>query len=189
VSPDRSAPASRHQRWGAVSALTPLRRWRTPLLRLVLWFGSITVCGHQNDLAIKRLEAMKVIALARWTLLPDRRRPRYLLFETNWSGADATYIPDFGTLMRLQWRSIWGNTKGFPGSFPTTGLLAWVARIDWGCDHFWSDYDDGSTTRVVSGALQLQREVERFLEQTRGAGPDEFAALWERFATDVQGLL
>ena len=53
---------------------------------------------------------MKVIALARWTLWPDARRPTYLLFETNWSGSDQTYIPDFGRIMPLQWRGIWGAT-------------------------------------------------------------------------------
>jgi hypothetical protein len=185
----RSAESSSHARWGAVTALTPIKRWRLPLLRLVLWFGSITICGHQNDIAIKRLKKLKVIALARWTLLPDRRRPRYLLFETNWSGADSTYIPDFGLLMPVQWRAIWGNTSGFRGSFPTTRLLAWVAEIDWGCDHYWTDYAAESTTQVIDAALALGPKVERFVAQTRGLPADEFAARWAAFATSVQELL
>jgi hypothetical protein len=183
VTPDRDANTSRYERWGAVSALTRTKRWRLPLLKLVFAFG------RRTDIAIHRLEAMRVIALARWTLLPSRERPRYLLFETNWSGADPTYIPDFGALMRPQWQAIWGNTVGFPGSFPTTRLLAFVAHVDWGCDHYWSDYEDGSTTQVVLAALELQPRIERFARQTRGVAADEFAARWAKFTTEVQRLL
>jgi len=166
-----------------VTTLSRTKRWRMPLLKLVFAFGRTT------DIAIRRLIEMRTIAFARWTLLPSPRRPRYLMFETNWSGAEATYIPDFGLLMRPQWQWIWGNTKGFPGSFPTTRLLAFVAQVDWGCDHFWSDYDSGSTTEVVLSALQLQPRVQQFIEQTRGLPPDEFAVRWKRFTTDVQQLL
>ena len=166
-----------------MTTVSTIKRWHTPLLRFVFWFG------RHTDIAIGRLKVMKVIALARWTLLPNSGAPRYLLFETNWSGADATYIPDFGLLMAPQWRAIWGNTKGFPGSFPTTALLAFIATVDWGADHFWSDYDDGSTTRVITSALALEREIERFARDTSGLGPDEFALRWARFATNVQQLL
>ena len=181
--PVRSETASSFERWGAVTTVSTIKRWRTPLLKLVFWFG------RQTDIAIGPLKAMQVIALARWTLLPDARAPRYLLFETNWSGADATYIPDFALLMRPQWQAIWGNTKGFPGSFPTTRLLAFIATVDWGADHFWSDYDDGSTTRVVASALALEPKLEQFARDTKGLPADEFAARWARFATDVQQLL
>lgn len=181
--PVRSESASTYQRWGAVTTVSTIERWRVPLLRLVLWFG------RHCDIAIGRLKAMQVIALARWTLLPNARSPCYLMFETNWSGADAAYIPDFALLMRPQWQAIWGNTKGFPGSFPTTRLLAFIATVDWGADHFWSDYDDGSTTRVVNSALALEPKVRRFARATRGLAPDEFAARWATFATDVQELI
>jgi hypothetical protein len=183
VSPERSEAASTDQRWGAVTTVSTIKRWHAPLLALVFWFG------RHSEVAIGRLKAMQVIALARWTLVPNARAPRYLLFETSWSGAQATYIPDFGLLMAPQWRAIWGNTKGFPGSFPTTRLLAFIATVDWGCDHFWSDYDDGSTTRVVISALALAPRLAQFARDTQGLGADQFSARWETFRTEVQGLL
>lgn len=183
MAPARSESASSYQRWGAVTTVSTIKRGHAPLLRLVFWFG------RHSDAAIGRLKAMQVIALARWTLLPNTRAPRYLVFETNWSGAAATYIPDFALLMAPQWRAIWGNTKGFPGPLPTTRLLAFIAGVDWGADHFWSDYDDGATTRVVKSALALERELTQFARDTSGLAADEFAVRWAAFATNVQQLL
>ena len=166
-----------------MTTVSTVKRWHAPLLRLVFWFG------RHSEAAIGRLKAMRVIALARWTLLPDASAARYLLFETNWSGADATYIPDFALLMRLQWQAIWGNTKGFPGSFPTSRLLEFITTVDCGADHFWSDYDDGSTTQVIVSALALERELATFARDTRGLAPDELAERWASFATKVQQWL
>src|SRR5205807_1042641 len=142
--------------------VTKLRRFQRLRLLAVFAFGNMTT------LAIKPLLTMKVIALARWTLWPDARHPTYLLFETNWSGADQTYIPDFGRIMPIQWRSIWGATTMFPGAVPTTGLDAWVDLIDAGVGHYWTDYEPGASTQVITQALELDAQVNRFVKDTQG---------------------
>ena len=91
-----------YRRWGAVTAVTKLKRCQRLRLLAVFAFGNAT------NILIRPLLQMKVIALARWTLWPDARHPTYLLFETNWSGSDQTYIPDFGRIMPRQWQAIWG---------------------------------------------------------------------------------
>ena len=135
------------------------------------------------------LVRMRVIALGRWTLLPSRERPRYLMFETNWSGTPQSYIPDFAMVMPSQWRFIWNNTSRFPGPLPTTRLLEHIDTVDWGTDHYWSDYREDSTTQTVKRALELQDKLERFIDRTRGSSPSEFATEWARFSTDAQALL
>jgi hypothetical protein len=182
--PPRSIETSRDRNWGAVSAVSRVKCMRAPLLELVLWFGR-----NSHGVMITRLIEMRVIALGRWTLLPSRRSPRHLLFETNWSGADQSYIPDFAVLMPLQWRSIWGTTKGFPGPMPTKKLLEHIDTVDWGADHMWSDYRPDATTQTVLAALELRDELHDFVTDTRGLPPDRFAARWRRFSTDVQRLL
>jgi hypothetical protein len=184
VGPDRSAATSRRHRWGAVTAVSPLKRRRIWWLKLVFLFSR-----HSHDIVVQRLIDMRVIALGRWTLLPSAKRPRYLAFETNWSGSDASYIPDFAMLMPTPWRFIWNNTRNFPGPLPTTRLLAHVATVDWGTDCYWSDYREDASTQVVVKALQLQPQLERFIKRTRGVAPDEFAERWRRFSTKVQDLL
>jgi hypothetical protein len=175
-----------YRRWGAVTAVTELKRRRQlQAARLLLVFGF----GNMTTLAVRPLLKMKVIALARWTLWPNTRRPSYMLFETNWSGADQTYIPDFGRIMPIQWRSIWGATTLFPGAVPTTGLDAWVDVIDAGVGHFWTDYQTGASTQVISHALELESRVKRFVSETRGVSAAEFERRWDDLVLKVHRLL
>lgn len=175
-----------YRRWGAVTAVTeigPFRRWQQARLLAVFAFGNATT------IAIRPLLKMKVIALARWTLWPSARDPTYLLFETNWSGSDQTYIPDFGRIMPNQWASIWGATTKFPGALPTTGLDAWVDKIDFGVGHFWTDYEPGATTRVIEQALDLDSEVRRFVQDTQGVSDAVFQRRWRDLVLRVHRLL
>ena len=175
-----------YRRWGAVTAVTELKRFqRLQGLRLMAVFAF----GNATTIAIEPLLKMKVIALARWTLWPSARRPSYLLFETNWSGADQTYIPDFGRIMPIQWRMIWGATTLFPGAVPTTGLDAWVDAIDAGVGHYWTDYQAGASTQMITQALELESRVERFLTNTRNASAAEFHRRWEELVLAVHRLL
>jgi hypothetical protein len=169
--------------WGAVTAVSTLKRHQRLRLRAVFAFGNTTT------IAIRPLLKMRIIALGRWTLWPDARAPTHLLFETNWSGSDQTYIPDFGRIMPVQWRSIWGATVGFPGAVPTTDLVDLVDVIDAGVGHFWTDYEDGATTHVVTQALALRPEVERFVDGTAGSSPAEFHRRWQNLIVRVHRYL
>ncbi len=175
---------SGYGRWQVVTALTPLRRraW-------VRWLRVVFAFGSRTTILIRPLIKLRVIAFARWTLIERPRRPPALVFETNWSGAPASYIPDFAMIMPWQWRAIWGGAIGFPGPLPATGLLDFVAEHDQRADHFHTGYVDGTTTEIVVGALELDRRLERFVRDTDGLGPLDFAARWDRFLFDVQDRL
>jgi hypothetical protein len=170
-------------RWGAVTALTPLRRGWTPWLRIVFALGSMT------NVLVRPLLQMRVIALGRWTLLRRDERPPALLFETAWCGAWESYIDDFARIMPMQWRSVWGGAEDFPGPKPVTELLRYIGKHDHGADHFYNGYREGATTHTVAHSLALQPRFERFLRDVDGAEPDEFARRWEGFLADVQAQL
>jgi hypothetical protein len=172
-----------YRRWGAVTAVTKLKRCQRLRLLAVFAFGNTTT------IAIRPLLKMKVIALARWTLWPDARHPTYLLFETNWSGSDQTYIPDFGRIMPVQWRSIWGATTEFRGAVPTTRLDAWVDKVDAGVGHFWTDYEPGASTQVIRQALELEPQVKRFVADTEGASATEFDRRWRQLVLKTHRLI
>lgn len=175
-----------YRQWGAVTAVTeigPRRRLQALRLHAVFAFGNTT------NIAIRALLKMKVIALARWTLWPNALAPRYLLFETNWSGSDQTYIPDFGRIMPVQWRSIWGATTTFPGAVPTTDLVDWVDDIDAGVGHFWTDYELGASTQVIEQALELNARIADFVADTRGVSDAEFERRWHDLVLSVHRLL
>jgi hypothetical protein len=156
---------------------------------LMWWLRAMFAVGNHTTLLITRLLQMRVVMLARFTLIPDAQTPRWLVFETNWSGAEQSYIPDFAALLPVQWMSIFGTVKGFPGPLPTTGLVEYVEQVDWGVDHYWSDYGEGASAQTVLGSLELQRSFERFEQDTRGLPADLFAARWQAFATEVQAGL
>lgn len=170
-------------RWGAVTALTPLRRGWTLWLRLVFLFGSLT------NVAARPILRSRVIALGRWTLLPRIGRPPAMVFETNWSGAQENYIADLARIMPWQWRFIWSGAERFPGPLPATDLLNWVDIYDKGADHFYTGYRDDATTQNVIRALELRPRLARFIRDVDGLGPDEFARRWRRFTTEVQDLV
>jgi hypothetical protein len=170
-------------RWGAVTALTPLRRGWTPWLRLVFLFGSLT------NVAARPILRSRVIALGRWTLLPRAGKPHAMVFETNWSGAWENYIADLARIMPWQWRSIWSGAERFPGPLPVTDLLSWVDVYDHSADHFYTGYDNRATTQTVSRALALRPRLTRFIREVDGLGPDEFGRRWRRFTTEVQDLI
>jgi hypothetical protein len=172
-----------YRQWGAVTAVTELKRGQR--LRLLAIFAF----GNTSKLLIRPLLKMKVIALARWTLWPDARDPTYLLFETNWSGSDQTYIPDFGRIMPLQWRGIWGATTKFRGAIPTTRLVEWVDEIDYGVGHFWTDYASGASTQVIAQALELEPQVSRFVSDTQGVSATEFDRRWRDLVLAVHRLV
>jgi hypothetical protein len=188
MGPDRCPESSRIHRWGAINTLSRVKGGHLILLRAVMYFGQ-HFGRYSSALGHARLVQMRVIALGRWTVVKGTRWPRYLMFETNWSGADATYIPDLAMVMPFQWKAIWGNTKRFPGPLPVGGLLAHIEEVDWGTDHFWSDYDADASTQVVLSAIGLRTKIQEFIDQTRGEPPDRFAAHWRRFVTDVQHLI
>jgi hypothetical protein len=188
MGPDRCPESSSMDRWGAINTLSPVKCGHLLMLRLVLRFGRY-FGRYSSRFGHRRLVEMRVIALARWTVLAGSKWRRYLMFETNWSGAEQTYIPDFAMVMPNQWKAIWGNTKHFPGPEPTTKLLEHVHEVDWGTDHFWSDYHPDASTQVVLSALELRGKLESFIDQTRGAPAGRFATRWRAFVTDVQRLL
>jgi hypothetical protein len=129
---------------------------------------------------------LRVIALGRWTLLARAHKPPALVFETVWTGNPESYIPDFAMVMPFQWRGIWAGAEGFPGPLPAEGLLGFVREHDWGADHFHSDYTNGATTEIVVRALELDRRLERFIDDTDGLSPLDFAARWDGFLVDAQ---
>ena len=177
--PQPGADRSRSDNWGAITTVTRVKRGRLWLLKLNFWIG------RKTNLFVAPLFRMRVIAHARWTLMPPGPRGHVLVFETNWSGPHESYIPDFAQVMQVQWKSMFDNVVGYPGPVPNTRMVEYVDEVDKGTDHYWSDYDARATTQVIEASLALQGSFKRFVAQTRGLPPDLLLARWRRFASQV----
>ncbi len=181
------------QGYRIIHAVTPLRRWRVPLLRFAFRLG------RAFPVIEKAIPEMKVIHLARWSIVervPSRDRPGAwqrlrrpcLLFESNFDGPWEPYIEDFARVMPIQWRLIWGGAIAFPGPLPVTGLLAYITAHDCRAEHYYSAHAH-ETLEGTLAALELEPRLKQFAAATRDLTPDEFHEQWSEFLTDVQELL
>jgi hypothetical protein len=164
-----------------VTTLTPVR-WRA----WIAWLRIVFAFGSRTNILVGALIKLRVIALGRWTLLARPHNPPALVFETVWTGNPESYIPDFAMVMPFQWRAIWAGTDRFPGPLPAEGLLAFVREHDFGADFAYTGYTKGATTEIVVRALELDRRLERFIRDTDGLAPLDFAERWDRFLVDAQ---
>lgn len=183
VAPHTEVDRSRSHNWGAITALMTVKRCRLWLLRLNF------LIGHQTQFFVRPLFRMRVVAQARWTLMPSGESKQRLVFETNWSGPAESYIPDFAQVMQVQWHSIFDNVVEYPGPVPNTRMVKYVERVDHGADHYWSDYDARATTQVIDASLKLQSDFTDFVRATSGLPPDLLLARWRRFAGESANRL
>ena len=106
----------------AMNVVTPMKPWKTPLLRLIFF-----LLGHwkakQQDLI-----NLSFIEFARWVIIPRTKFPRpdgsrpaeqlkydYLLFFSNFNGTWNQYIDAFSAVLSTGLNLIWRWGEKFPG--------------------------------------------------------------------------
>jgi hypothetical protein len=135
------------------------------------------------------LGKLSFIHFARWTLVKKpRQRHAHLFFESNFNGGWEEYIDAFSHVLERGMKFFWGSSYGFPQPLPTAPFKEYIRRNEYDASHFYSAYPEATTT-MVAAALELDRKLEAFKQRTRGMAPEQFAAAWREFLTDVQGLL
>src|SRR5690242_12899679 len=169
----------------ALTVISPLPRFWSPLLKLVLRFKR----AQGPDPALLRLS---VIHAAHWVVIDrfpgERRRRRYayLLFVSNFNGSWREYIDAFATAIPGRMAVIWGTSYGFPGPKPPAPLVNYIERNQLTPSHFYSAYPQASATEVAS-ALRVHDELHEVV--VPAAAADDPVALrdaWDAFVADRQ---
>lgn len=174
----------------AITVVTPLRPFATPLLHAVFWLA-----GHVPG-AKRKLEKLSFIHYARWSVLsavadngppqrPVRLRNRYLFFESNFNGTWDEYIDAFSEVVPWRMRAIWGTSYGFPGPRPVGPFKDYIRANDLPVLHYYSAYPEATTTQVRA-ALRVRDRLEPLRAAAPGLSPERFQARWQAFLTDVQ---
>jgi hypothetical protein len=83
-------------------------------LRAVLWLTDLTAAIVENR---GSLGGVSTIHFARWAIIGDREKGRWLLFLSHYDGDWGGYLSDFVTLVPEGMTSIWSNCVGFPRSW------------------------------------------------------------------------
>jgi len=173
----------------ALTTLTPLPRFWSPALKLLLRIKT----RQGPDKTLRRLS---FIHAAYWVVIdrfPLQRRPSrysYLLFISNFNGSWFDYIDVFSTAVPEKMALLWGSSYGYPGARPPRAFTAHIRANDRPLEHYYSAYP-GATTTEIASALRVH---ERFTatvapvtsNTTSNAGSAPLAQAWRGFLDDVQ---
>src|SRR6185437_16004940 len=111
----------------AMNAITPMKPWKTPILRFIFFLLGLIKPLQKN------LKNLSFIHFARWVIigrnsfprLSDKQPPEelkydYLLFFSNFNGTWNPYVVAFSAVLYSGLDLIWFWSEKYPGSRPVT---------------------------------------------------------------------
>jgi hypothetical protein len=179
----------------AMNVITPMKPWKTPILRLVFW-----ILGHvkskQQDLI-----NLSFIEFARWVIVPRHAFPRpdstqpkeelkydYLLFFSNFNGTWNQYIDAFSAVLSDGLNLIWRWSEKFPGSIPVTPFKEYIAQVQFDTDYYYTAYPY-ATANDLKAAHIVQASLDQLSQHAETDNPAQFAEAYLRFLIQVQAHL
>ncbi len=174
-----------------MNAITPMKPWKTPFLRLVFFLlGAIKPL--QND-----LKNLSFIHFARWVCIGrndfphlSAEQPRedlkydYLLFFSNFNGTWNQYIDAFSAVLYRGLDAVWMWSEKFPGARPVTAFKRYIALVQFDTDYYYNVYPRASTNDVKA-ALVVQDALDKFSQTSQSLSPGDFEKAWLQFQVAV----
>jgi hypothetical protein len=178
-----------------MNAITPMKPWKTPVLR-VLFF----VLGAFKSLQAG-LKNLSFIHFARWVIVgrdqfphlsPQQPRENlrydYLIFFSNFNGTWNQYIDAFSAVLSTGLNAIWRWSEKFPGSVPVTPFKGYINQVQFDTDYYYNAYPRAATNDVKA-ALRVQDAVNDFAKTSQTLPPAEFEKAYLDLLVRVQADL
>jgi hypothetical protein len=178
-----------------MNAITPMKPWKTPLLKL-LFFLLGAIKPLQKD-----LKNLSFIHFARWVVVGrhqfthlSSKQPReelrydYLLFFSNFNGTWNQYIDAFSAVLSRGLNLVWRWSERYPGSRPVTDFKRYITLVQFDTDYYYNVYPRASTNDVKA-ALRVQDALDRFAPISQTLSPADFEKAWLEFLVQVQSDL
>jgi hypothetical protein len=185
--------ANIHGKDYAINVLTPMRRWKTYLLKAA--FILFTIRAMQWE-----LRRLSFIHFARWTVIHPKQFPRfpaqdkseqlkysYLLFESNFNGSWNEYIDSVHSVLAFKLNLVWLGSEKFPGSVPLVPFKKYIKANQIHNDYYYMAYP-GSTVSDVKNAAIVSREFDVLASQV-GSSDEEFFRAYIAFLGKAQNKL
>jgi hypothetical protein len=176
----------------AMTAITPMKPWKTPILRLIFF-----LLGHIKPLQKKLLD-LSFIHFARWVVVPRRGFPRvaesqpeehltydYLLFFSNFNGTWNQYIDAFADVLSDGLDLIWRWSEKFPRARPVTAFKRYIALVQFDTDYYYTAYPR-ATTNDVKAAHRVCTALEDLGRNSKEMTPAQFSGAYLQFLMKVQ---
>jgi hypothetical protein len=175
----------------AMNAITPMKPWKTPILRFIFFVLGIWKAKQQD------LKNLSFIHFARWVLVPRHAFPRlsdqqpaedlkydYLIFFSNFNGTWNQYIDAFSSVLFQGLNLIWMWSEKFPGSRPVTAFKRYITLVQFDTDYYYDVYPHASTNDVKA-ALRVNDALTKFARTSQSLSPAEFEQAWLGFQVAV----
>ncbi len=179
----------------AMNVITPMKPWKTPILRLVFW-----ILGHfkskQQDLI-----NLSFIEFARWVIVPRHAFPRpdssqpkeelkydYLIFFSNFNGTWNQYIDAFSAVLSDGLNLIWRWSEKFPGSVPVTPFKEYISRVQFDTDYYYTAYPR-ATANDLKAAHIVQSAFDDLASKAAQLTAQQFADAYLQFLLKIQSNL
>ena len=176
----------------ALNVVTPMKPWKTWLLRL-------TFCILQNVKSKQQdLRNLSFIEFARWVIVPRNSFPRpdpsqpgeelkydYLLFFSNFNGTWNQYIDAFSDVLSAGLNRIWCWSEKYPGSVPVTPFKNYIQRVQFDTDYYYTAYAQAAANDLRAAHI-VQASFDALDRQATACTPDEFAAAYLSFLLQIQ---
>ena len=193
-SEDSVQPGNVIGRMTGLTLFTPIRRRWRPVLAAAMWLGKWA------PLAGNHILKFDFIHYVRWTIVRDlpydgppqpgreKLNYSYLFFESNFDGPWQHYIDAFAYVIPADIRFVWGRGVNFPGPPPAEPLKNWIAANSMEGGSYYCAYPEAGV-KVVKAALAVRPGLDDLAARAAQLSPDEFAAAYRSFLTDVQASL
>jgi hypothetical protein len=179
----------------AMNAITPMRPWKTWILRLLFFIFGLVKPLQAN------LVDLSFIHFARWVIVPHRKFPRvsseqpkenlqydYLFFFSNFNGTWNQYIDAFSAVLGTGLDGIWRWSEKYPGAVPVTPFKDYISLVQFETDYYYDAYPH-ATTNDVKAAHRVKAALDELAARGPNISADEFAKSYLQFLTKVQGDL
>lgn len=179
----------------AMNAITPMKPWKTPLLRVFFF-----ILGAVKPLQTN-LKNLSFIHFARWVIVSrhqfpqlSRQQPReelrydYLIFFSNFNGTWNQYIDAFSAVLSQGLNAIWRWSEKFPGSVPVTPFKAYISQLQFDTDYYYNAYPRAATNDVKA-ALRVQDALDEFAKTSQTLSPSDFEKAYRQFLVRIQADL
>ena len=188
----------------AMNALTPMKPWKTPILRLFFF-----ILGRFPSMQADLIR-LSFIQFARWVIIPRKRFPYlgsdpvgsdpgheqqpeslrydYLLFFSNFNGTWNQYIDAFSAVLSRGLNLIWRWSEKFPGAVPVTPFKQYIAGVQFETDYYYTAYPQATANDVKSAHI-VQDALTRLRDSFPTLQAEEFREHYLQFVLAVQAHL
>jgi hypothetical protein len=179
----------------AMNVVTPMKRWKTWILRLLFWALGVFK-SFQGDLI-----QLKFIQFARWVIVPadgfpylgggqkkDALQYDYLFFFSNFNGTWNQYIDAFSAVLAPGLNKIWCWSEKFPGSIPVTPFKNYITSVQYDTDYYFTAYPE-ATLNDVEAAHLVSAAFGALCDTASSQRPEEFRQSYLQFVMASQAHL